>query len=98
MVLCIRSSVFLMVRAMSEVWMLVGVGVPFLRWRVRCLLREEYLIPDEKGMCCLFGWSLAMVAAHDGGVGLGLVMLSRRFLLVLAGVHGWLMWIVGGWG
>ena len=51
LVLCIRSSVFLMERAMLEVWVLVGLGVPFLHWRVWCLLREEYPIPDEKGMC-----------------------------------------------
>ena len=38
------------------------------------------------------------MAAHDSGVGLVLVVLSRRLLLVMAGARGWLKWIVGTWG
>ena len=43
---------------------MVGEGASFLRWRIRYFLHEEAPIPDENGMCCLFGCGLATMVVQ----------------------------------
>ena len=93
LLLCIHSSVLLVVCAIFAVMLLAGEGASFLRWRTRCLLREEAPIPDKNGMCCLFGCELVAMVAHDCGIVVVLGVLAVEVMQLFGG--GWcsvLLW------